>query len=632
MLQGLRTAFFSAIWIAAMVPAATQAQTTTATAGSGTIKHVMLISIDGMHAVDYLNCSAGVGGTAGTPTCPNLVALGKTGMNYLQAATSKPSDSFPGLAALLTGASPRNSGFFYDVSYDRALSPPATTTPYGIVGGASLCPSQVGTQVGFDEEIDTNYMALDGGGGINPAYLPRDPKNNCAPVYPHQFLKSNTFFEVVKAGGGYTAWSDKHPAYDYVQGPSGKGVDDFWSPEINSNVVALPNVPGCSPIPDQGADLTAWTNSFQNIQCYDTLKVQAVLNWIDGKKHDGSANAPVPSVFGMNFQAVSVGEKLVEKATGATGGYLDALGTPSASLLSEIEFVDTQIGKFVSELKKQNLLSSTLIILTAKHGQSPIDPAAVNRIPADNSSLQSPATLLGSIVAQASEDDVSLIWLNDSSQTDTAVAMLSKGLGATGGGEIFAGNALSLMFNPPSVDSRTPDIIVTPNIGAIYTGSKKKVAEHGGFANDDTNVIMLVSNPTITAGTWTAPVKTTQVAQTIVAALGLSTSMLQSTATEGTEPLPSLTLGGAPLVVVKSVADTFAKNVTLDASGSTDPLGGALKFSWSNPTNNAVVLNPTSSTPNVQLTVGGHYQFNVIVTDAAGNTASGSVAFNYLGR
>jgi hypothetical protein len=595
------------------------------------IKHVLLISIDGMHAIDYLNCAAGVGGTAGTPTCPNLVALGATGINYLQASASKPSDSFPGLAALVTGASPRNSGFFYDVSYDRSLSPPATTTPYGIVGGANLCPGTVGTQVGFDEEIDVDYTQLNGGGGINPAYLPRDPKNGCAPVYPHQFLRSNTFFEVVKANGGYTAWSDKHPAYDYVQGPSGHGVDDLASPEINSNVIALPTVPGCSPIPDPGSDLTAWTNSFQNIQCYDSLKVQIVLNWIDGLNHSGTAAAPVPNAFGMNFQAVSVGEKLVEKNTSTTGGYLDANGTPSPALLSEIKFVDTSIGKFVSELKKQGLLNSTLIIITAKHGQSPIDPAAVNRIPGDNSSLQAPSNVLGSLVAQSSEDDVSLIWLTDSTQTAAATKMLSQNLASFGGGEIYSGASLSLMFNAPPGDSRTPDIIVTPNIGTIYTGGKKKVAEHGGFANDDTNVIMLVSNPIIAPATWTSPVKTTQVAQTIVAALGYSPSLLQSTLKEGTEVLPGLTLDNPPVVSIKSVSDTSAKQVTLDASASTDPNGSALTFLWTNPTNNAAIVGATTATPSVQLLSFGRYEFMVKVTNAAGVSSYGTVSFNYLG-
>ncbi len=106
----------------------------------------------------------------------------------------------------------------------------AKTTPYGIVGGPGLCPSVIGTQVGFDEEIDIELTKFDAGGGINPDYLPRDPKNSCAPVYPHQFIRVNTLFEVVKAAGGYTAWSDKHQSYELVDGRSGKGVDDFYAP------------------------------------------------------------------------------------------------------------------------------------------------------------------------------------------------------------------------------------------------------------------------------------------------------------------------------------------------------------------------------------------------------------------
>ncbi len=503
------------------------------------IQHVLLISIDGMHALDFANCAKGVGGSGG-PTCPNLVHLAQAGLTYVQASTSKPSDSFPGIVALTTGGSPRSGGVFYDVSYDRALSPPEQTTPYGIVGGASLCPGTRGTQVGFDEEIDVDLTKLDGGGGINPAYLPRDPNNGCAPVYPHSYLRVNTMFEVVRANGGYTAWSDKHPSYDMVNGPSGQGVNDLWSPEINSNVVALTSVPGCSPVPDPNADLTAWTNSFQNIQCYDTMKVQAVLNWIDGKTHDGSAKAPVPSVFGMNFQSVSVGQKLVESSANLTGGYLDATGTPSPSLLGEIQYVDSSIGTMVAELKKQGLSGSTLIIVTAKHGQSPIDRARLLRIPGDNSALAAPSSILGALAAQADEDDVSLLWLTDQSQTPSAAAMLSANLGMTGGGEIFAGPAVGLLFNDPSLDSRTPDIIVTPDIGVVYTSGKGKVSEHGGFANDDTNVMMLVSGSQLTPAVITDPVRTAQVPPTILKALGMDPSSLQAVQKEGTPVLPGL--------------------------------------------------------------------------------------------
>jgi hypothetical protein len=290
----------------------------------------------------------------------------------------------------------------------------------------------VGTQVGFDEEIDFNYQKLNAGSangeaginGINWKYLPRDPKNGCKPVYPHSYIRVNTIFNVVHNAGGYTAWSDKHPSYDFTNGPTGDGVADLWSPEINSIPINLKQVPGCNPLPDL-ADATssnAWTDSFQNIQCYDTLKVQAMINEIDGKTADGTASAPVPMLFGMNFQAVSVGQKLVEKNPptnsnfSQTGGYLDPLGTPSASLQQEILYVDASIGSMVSELSKQGLLSSTLIIISAKHGQSPIDPNRVLRIPADNANDEPPSQVLspagvgpGLPVVQADEDDISML-------------------------------------------------------------------------------------------------------------------------------------------------------------------------------------------------------------------------------
>jgi Type I phosphodiesterase / nucleotide pyrophosphatase len=523
------------------------------------IQHVLLISIDGMHSLDFANCAKGSPASGNDPYCPHLASLAATGVRYLQAFTPKPSDSFPGLVAQITGGTPRSAGIFYDVSYDRALSPPARTTPYGIVGGQNLCPKVIGTQVGFDEEIDYNYRDLDSGVpngsferiGINPNYLPRDPKNTCAPVYPHNYIRDNTIFNVVKNSGGYTAWSDKHPSYDFTNGPSGDGVNDLWSPEINSIPKPIPSVPGCTPLPDPGAAkaTNAWTDSFQNIRCYDQYKVQAVLNWIDGKFHDGSMPEPVPTVFGMNFQAVSVGEKLVEKSLGLTGGYTDALGTPSESLLQEIQYVDAAIGQMVTELKNQGLLGSTLIIISAKHGQSPIDPARVLRIPADVPSDEPPSQILSPLgvgpgfpVAQADEDDISMLWLSDQSQTASAVATLStpSNENLLGQGEIFAGPSLALQFNDPLVDSRTPDIIIAPNVGVVYTGGMAKVAEHGGFAYDDRSVLLIVSNPSFAPSTFTNMVETRQIAPTILQALGLNPKLLTAVQTEHTETLPGL--------------------------------------------------------------------------------------------
>jgi type I phosphodiesterase/nucleotide pyrophosphatase len=512
------------------------------------IRHVLLVSIDGMHALDFANCARGMtGANGGAPYCPARAELATRGVTYLAASTPTPSDSFPSLIAQITGGSPRSTDVFYDVSYDRALSPPAQTTPGDITGGPGLCPGTVGTPVGYDETIDIDLTKLDGGGGINPAFLPRDPRRGCVPVYPHQFLPTNTVFEVVRAAGGYTAWVDKHPAYELVNGPSGTGVDDLYTPEINSLVVPLPGVStslfSCDPIPDPSAT-DAWTSSFQNIQCYDELKVQAILNEIRGHRHDGTGHVPVPTVFGMNFQAVSVGQKLVEKTVSLTGGYEDALGTPSPSLLGEIQFVDDAIGRMVAELKRQHLFESTLIVISAKHGQSPIDPNRIQRIPADLTADVSPADLLGGasgpVVAQAIEDGVSLIWLTNPALRNMAVSTLEANENTIGAGEVFAGPSLALLFNDPSVDSRSPDIVVAPNVGVVYTGGKKKIAEHGGSAHDDFNVILLVAHPEMESDVVASPVQTTQIAPTILRALGIEPSQLQAVRHEHTRTLPGL--------------------------------------------------------------------------------------------
>jgi hypothetical protein len=184
---------------------------------------------------------------------------------------------------------------------------------------------------------------------------------------------------------------------------------------------------------------------------------------------------------------------------------------------------------------------------------SPIDPNRYNPIPLDGGTT--PATLLASLLPPfespanpngtgPTEDDVSLLWLADSSQTASAVATLESNAVAAGIGEIFTGPALALLYNspglPPNGDPRTPDIIVTPNVGVVYTGSNKKLSEHGGFVHDDTNVIMLISNPRFSAATISTPVETAQVAPTIVTALGLDPSELQAVQREHTQVLPGL--------------------------------------------------------------------------------------------
>jgi hypothetical protein len=125
---------------------------------------------------------------------------------------------------------------------------------------------------------------------------------------------------------------------------------------------------------------------------------------------------------------------------------------------------------------------------------------------------------------------------------------------AVGLGQIFYGATLQTMFNAPGVpdepgpccflrpggDPRSPDIVVIPNVGVVYTGSLKKQSEHGGYAIDDTNVMLLVSNPAIRARTDTSFVETDQVAPTILQILGLDPAALDAVRMEGTPVLPGL--------------------------------------------------------------------------------------------
>src|SRR6202158_4284527 len=538
----------------------------------GHIKRVLLISVDGMHAVDFTNCANGISTTNnGEPYCPAIAVLGKTGVNYVAANTSKPSDSFPGLTAIVTGGRPALTGVYYDGAYSRNYDAPAKTAANGVQAGPCT-PNTIptGTTTEYEEGIDIDQTMVNGGapgaaltdGGIasiDPQKLVRDPRNGCKPVLPWQFVRANSIFSVIHQAGGYAAWSDKHSAYASVASGIGPAaLDDFYGPEIHSHVIGLPGVTtptgiSCVTVRDPGSDLTAWTNSFQNIQCYDTLKVDAILNEIDGKNHLGTRKTEVPTIFGMNFQAVSVGQKLIEASNNVTGGYLDAAGTPSAALLDEFKFVDASIGAFVRKLKAKGLYDSTLIVITAKHGQSPIDPSRY--IPQTRNGT-SPATLLsnaGYIPDSEStngngigptEDDVSLLWLKSSSDTDASVKILEDNASASGIalGQIYYGPSLSLNFNDPTVDPRTPDIIVTPNVGVTYSGSHAKQAEHGGFAHDDTNVILLLSHPSFKPKTVRAEVGTAQVAPTILEALGLDPRKLDAVRAEGTGVLPAVQL------------------------------------------------------------------------------------------
>ena len=341
----------------------------------------------------------------------------------------------------------------------------------------------------------------------------------------------NTIFEVAHQAGLPTAWIDKHPSYEWTNGPSGVGVSDFWAPEINSIPVAIPSIAQCNPLPDpaKATASNSWTDSVLNIQCYDGYKVNGVINQIDGFTHDHSRASATPAIFGMNFQALSVAQKL------KGNGYTDVLGTPSAGMAQVAEFIDAEIGRMVQELKNEGLYESTLIVIAAKHGQSPIDATKRTAI------ANGPNTVLGSAEAFDISDDGSLIWLTSPSLTANAVATLSQPANqeALGIQEIFALQSLAEKFDSPRYDPRTPDIILKTNTGVIFTGGSK-LAEHGGFNEDDYHVGLLFALPGLSPRVVKTAVTNQQVAPSILKALGLDPAALSAVRAEGTAVLPFL--------------------------------------------------------------------------------------------
>jgi Type I phosphodiesterase / nucleotide pyrophosphatase len=507
--------------------------------------HVLLLSVDGLHQSDLATYVS-------THPQSALASLVDRGTSYTHAQTPIPSDSFPGMVGQVTGGNPRTTGIYYDDSYNHDLLPAGTISCQGVAPGV---------EVNYTEALDKDPLSLDAGQGLlglpgsilqmtgqplalmNSALLPVDPRT-CTPVYPHSYLKVNTVFEVLRAHGLRTAWSDKHAAYDILQGPSGNGIQDLFAPEVNSQADGL-------------AAGTDWTKDNAKTQQYDGYKVQAVLNEIDGYDHSRSTQVGMPALLGMNFQSVSTAQKLPVSG-GKPGGYLTD-GTPGPVLVGALSFIDREVAAMVAELKARHEMDSTTIILSAKHGQSPVEPSALTRIPDGpimdglNAAWTAIHPDAGALVVQSTNDDAMIMWLSDRSQAaaDFAKAYLlhhdgtgndingkPKPFTASGLTKVYAGKDSAGLFRVRVGDPRVPDLYAFAQHGVVFTGGTGKLAEHGGADPQDRNVPLVISGAAADAGTRSGrTVETTQIAPTILRLLGLSPSELQAVQIEGTQSL-----------------------------------------------------------------------------------------------
>jgi len=509
-------------------------------------RHILLVSVDGLHQSDLARYIARHPESA-------LARLVGGGVEYTHARTTTPSDSFPGMVAQATGGSPGTTGIYYDDTYNAALLPAGTTSCKGV---------KPGVEVDLTEDLDTDKASIDAGQGlaglpdsilsmtgrpaglINASKLPVDPKT-CEPVYPHSYLKVNTIFEVARRAGLRTAWSDKHAAYEILNGPSGTGVQDLFTPEINSNALGYA----------AGND---WTTDNKATEQYDGYKVKAVLNEIDGYDHSRSHQVGTPAIFGLNFQSVSTAQKL-PTSDGLTGGYT-AKNVPGPLVVKNLDFVDAEIGALTAEIGKRHLSDSTTVILSAKHGQSPTDPASLTRVDDGplldglNAAWKKLHPGAADLVTHAVDDDAMLLWLSDRSAAATEFAkkylLAQNGTGTdinaapkaytrSGLSTVYAGQAAADYFHVEAGDARVPDLLGVAQYGVVYTGGTKKTAEHGGGHSDDLDVPLVVSGVSVPDGVRdSASVQTKQIAPTILSLLGLNPRSLQAVREEHTTVLP----------------------------------------------------------------------------------------------
>jgi len=466
------------------------------------VEHVLLLSLDGFHDADLTNYVA----AHPTSALAEVVARGR---RYSNASAQTPSDSFPGTLAMATGGSPRSTGVYYDVSWDNSLSP-----------AGSDCSTR-GALVPFNQTVNVNANTGDSVADINPAKLPRDPDNGCSVVYPHQFLKVNTIYEVAHAAGLRTAVADKHPSYEILSGPSGTGIDDFYGPEFNA----------------AKADIT-------KIMANDELKVSAVLNQIDGLDHAGTAVVGVPAIFGMNFQAPNIGQKF--------SGYVDGAGTipqgvttigplagSAPGLAQALDYVDGAVGRMLSRIESDGLTGDTMIILTAKHANSPVDRSSLRWIdPAGFAPLIN--SVQPGLTAQVTADTMALIWLKDRTRAADVAAVLEANAATVGAGTVTSGAAVAELFAGQLAGnaSRIPDLVVQPATGVVYAAPNAKLVDHGSGSAEDTHVPLVVIEPGRKGGrTLSCPVSLRQIAPTVLRALGLREDLLDAVRLEGTRRL-----------------------------------------------------------------------------------------------
>ena len=417
-------------------------------------QHILLVSVDGLHAFDLANYVTAHPRSA-------LAVLSAKGVTYTNAHAPW-ADPTAAFVSLMTGGTPISTGITATHSWDHSLSP-----------AGSSCKSR-GTLLSFDSAYTQDQASL-------------DPAHNCQPVPLYALLRVNTIFEVVHSKIGPTAWAGENFATtDLLRGPLGAGLSE-----------AVTNL------------------------ATDDERIKAVLGWINAKEP--------PVLFGLSLRSFFTSQSI--------DGYLGPAGTPSPGLTKALDALDVWMARLSAALAASHLADSTWVVIVGPYGQSRLDPTRCRVIHQPDVA----ATLAPIPVARVSGGDIATIWLQNPTDTASAVRLLDAKAAALGIADILSGPRLALIFNTPQQDPRAPDIVLQPDANTIYApAGTTPIAAHGGLSDWDTHVALLISGPGLTGRTDPTWVPTTQLGPLLLRALGMEKFDLDALHREHTPALPGI--------------------------------------------------------------------------------------------
>jgi predicted AlkP superfamily pyrophosphatase or phosphodiesterase len=315
-------------------------------------------------------------------------------------------------------------------------------------------------------------------------------------------VRACTLFQAAKAAGLTTAFIAKYPAYDVLDGPntcsvySGPGIDNLQTPTF-ANFTGTP-------------------------QQYDQMNFDAVRKEI-------KMGANRPNVFGL--YAV------------APNSIMKKYGINSSQVAQVIQFEDSQIAQTVALLKMVGIYNQTEIGIVNDHGNTALTeaipdhgPGSIDQFLIDN----------GIPTDQTTTDRVALVWLQNPTQAQAAIALLSKpkNMAQFGIQAITPASGLGTYMVTPQF--RTPDFIVWPTDGSngtqavVYdTPPLSKLAEHGGRGAADQNVVIIMEGPGVQVGfttnqhVWLMQVGTTVAADMCLNLANATFAPLPGTSADG---------------------------------------------------------------------------------------------------